>query len=82
MRDMGWVCGSEPQAKPLVFGLDTVYVHWDIQKMPELPNLFRYREQQYTYREYLELSEKQRMQDKAAFENALCELDMGGSANG
>ena len=61
MKDMGYVIGSEAQAKELIIGLDTVYVHSDIQKIKEtLPNgeefeMYKYYEVQYTKQEYAEL---------------------------
>lgn len=81
MKVIGTVCGSADQAKPLVIGIDTVYVHTEIAQAvdPEsgqiMEGQFTYHEVQYDLHEYLELSEKQRMSDRVAFENALCEQD-------
>ncbi len=60
MRNMGVVQGSVAQAKPLIIGKDTVYVHTDIKPMPpdEFSNnaeTFQYNEVQYGRDEYLEL---------------------------
>lgn len=61
MKDMGIVCGSETQAKPVVVGVDTVYEHTDITQVTEpdeqgnIPEgLFRYHEYQYTKDEYID----------------------------
>ena len=69
MKDMGLVYGSAAQAKPLIVGVDTVYVHTDIQKVDRMPNgetvenMWCYHETQYTLAEYLnmQISESQRL---------------------
>lgn len=65
MINLGVVFGSKDQAKPLIVGKDTVYVHTDIIKVGKdsngktLNNLYQYVEIQYTKDEYIQLiSEK------------------------
>lgn len=59
MKDMGIVQGSATQAKPLVIGKDTVYVHTNIVKLEVDPegnptdNLYQYHEVQYGKDEYI-----------------------------
>ena len=49
MRDCGIVIGSETQAQPVVIGIDTVYIHQDIDKYEdENYLLYKYHEYQYT----------------------------------
>ena len=60
MKDMGNVQGSAEQAKPLIVGKDTVYVHTNIVQMEDtegnlIDNLYSYDEIQYTISEYLKL---------------------------
>lgn len=63
MKDMGIVQGSEAQAKPVIIGKDTVYVHTDIKKVEDIDEmtgkpvegLYSYHEIQYTLEEYAEL---------------------------
>lgn len=56
MRDMGRVQGSEAQAKELIIGVDTVYVHSNIElKETEYGNIYEYDEIQYTKDEYITL---------------------------
>lgn len=60
MKDMGIVLGNEEQAKPVIIGKDTVYVHTDIEKVEgidemtgePIEGLYRYHEIQYTLEEY------------------------------
>lgn len=60
MKNYGTVYGSPEQAKPLVIGKDTVYVHSDIKKMDTEDGLelFSYTEVQYGKDEYIELMAK------------------------
>lgn len=61
MKDYGIVYGSAEQAKPLVVGKDTVYVHTDIKEveLEDGSKTFQYHEIQYTKDEYIALiSEK------------------------
>lgn len=52
---MGIVQGSAEQAKPLIVGIDTVYVHSDITKIEteDGSELYQYRETQYEKDEYI-----------------------------
>lgn len=70
MRDMGVVCGSEAQAKPVVIGKDTVYVHTNIKEIDEIDEVtgeritgvYTYNEVQYTLEEYEQLQREQQQQ--------------------
>lgn len=59
MKNMGIVHGNTPQAKPIVIGKDTVYIHTDIQPVIEdgeiVQDLFSYQETQCSYQEYLQM---------------------------
>ncbi len=83
MKDMGIVHGSGEQAKAVIVGFDTVYVHTDIQKVETdhngktVEDLYSYHEVQYSKDEYLDLM----MQENAALKEsitdtqiALCEI--------
>ena len=54
MKDMGIVHGNGEQAKAVIVGVDTVYVHTDIQKVETdhngkaVEDLFSYHEVQYS----------------------------------
>lgn len=61
MKDMGIVQGSPEMAVPLIVGKDTVYVHTDIQQVPDEEGnmVWQYHEIQYDKDEYIRLlSEK------------------------
>lgn len=83
MKDMGIVHGNGEQAKSVIVGVDTVYVHTDIQKVEidqngkAVEDSYSYHEVQYTKDEYLDLI----MQENAALKEsitdtqiALCEI--------
>lgn len=53
MKDMGIVRGSEEQAKELIVGFDTVYVHKNVKKLED--GIYQYEEIQYDKDEYIEL---------------------------
>lgn len=53
---MGIVRGSEEQAKELIVGFDTVYVHKNIKKLED--GDYQYEEVQYNKDEYIELIAK------------------------
>lgn len=60
MRDVGIVTGSAEQAVPLVVGTDVVYIHTDIQEVPntdpereQASPLYQYHEIQYSKDEYI-----------------------------
>lgn len=87
MKFIGIVQGNSEQAKPLVIGKDTVYVHTDIVPVEEdgkvVENLFSYTEVQYGKDEYIELMAQQNAKlesDLIDTQLALCELyeSMGG----
>ncbi len=65
MKDMGIVHGNGEQAKAVIVGVDTVYVHTDIQKVETdhngkaVEDLFSYHEVQYSKDEYLDLMMKE-----------------------
>lgn len=56
MKNMGVVKGSEEQAKELIVGFDTVYVHKNIKKLEN--GDYQYEEVQYDKDEYIELMAK------------------------
>lgn len=83
MKDVGIVIGNGEQAKPLVIGKDTVYMHTDIEPITEnsrgekVDDLFKYHEVQYDKDEYIELLAKQNEELTAGLNDtqlALCEL--------
>lgn len=57
MKDMGIVQGSPEMAVPLVVGKDTVYVHTDIQQVPDAEGnmVWQYHEVQYEKDEYIKM---------------------------
>jgi hypothetical protein len=65
MKDIGSVRGSFEQAKSLIIGKDTVYVHTDIKQIFEdregkpIDGLYEYHEIQYTKDEYIKLISEQ-----------------------
>ena len=64
MKDMGIVRGSAAQAKPLIIGKDTVYVHTNIKPVEDEEGLFEYHEIQYEKDEYIKLmAEQSNLQD-------------------
>lgn len=64
MKDMGKIQGSAEQAKEIIVGTDTVYVHTNIEKITkdkdgnDTDNLYSYNEVQYDKDEYIELMAK------------------------
>lgn len=83
MKNIGIVYGNSEQAKALVIGKDTVYVHTDITPIPEdeygkpVKDLFRYNEVQYGKDEYLEFVVQQSEKlnnDITDTQLALCEI--------
>ena len=63
MRDMGIVQGSAAQAVPLILGVDTVYVHTNIEPVPpgeehENEGLFQYHEVQYDKDDYIRMMDE------------------------
>ena len=81
MKVIGMVQGNTEQAKPLVVGKDTVYVHTDISPVEEdgkvADNLFSYTEVQYDKDEFIEMMAQQNEQlsnDLIDTQLALCEI--------
>lgn len=81
MKVIGTVQGNSEQAKALVIGKDTVYVHTDIVPVEKdgkiVEDLFSYTEVQYDKDEYIELMAQQNEQlgnDLTDTQLALCEL--------
>ncbi len=61
MKDMGIVQGSPEMAIPLIVGKDTVYVHTDIEQVPDAEGntVWQYHEIQYDKDEYIRLMSEQ-----------------------
>lgn len=81
MKLIGTVQGNSEQAKALVIGKDTVYVHTDIAPVEKdgkvVEDLFSYTEVQYGKDEYIELMANQNEQlnnDLTDTQLALCEI--------
>lgn len=62
MKDLGVIYGSAEQAKPLIIGIDIVYVHTNIQPVTNTENneeinnnIFSYHEIQYSKDEYIKI---------------------------
>ena len=60
MKDMGIVQGSPEMAVPLIVGKDTVYVHTDIEQVPDAEGnmVWQYHEIQYDKDEYIRLMDE------------------------
>ena len=81
MKIIGKVVGSAEQARPLVIGKDTVYVHTDILPAEKggkvIDGLFSYNEIQYDKDAYIELLAQKNEQlgkDLTTTQLALCEI--------
>lgn len=81
MKIIGTVQGNSEQAKALVIGKDTVYVHTDIVPVEKdgnvVDDLFSYTEVQYGKDEYIELMVQQNEKlnnDLTDTQLALCEI--------
>lgn len=81
MENMGIVYGDIVQAKPLIIGKDTVYIHTNIKPLEKngkiVENFFVYDEIQYTKDEYLQLMvEENEKLNKELIDTqlALCEV--------
>lgn len=61
MKDVGIVYGSAEQARELIVGVDTVYVHTDIEQVATNngETLFQYHEVQYDKDEYIKVISEQ-----------------------
>ena len=83
MKDYGRVRGSKEQAKPLIIGKDTVYVHTDIVDVED--NQCEYNEVQYGKDEYIQLLSKSSTVLRADLSSAVIELStliaMGGGSS-
>ena len=55
MKDCGLVYGSGAQAKELIIGKDTVYIHSDIEAIEGKENEYKHHEIQYAKDEYIQL---------------------------
>ena len=83
MIDKGIVQGSESQAKPLIVGVDTVYVHTNITKVETdaegkaVEGLYQYNEVQYDKDEYIHMMAEQNRameDDLTNTQLALCDV--------
>ncbi len=76
MKYFGRVRGSLEQSQPLVVGVDTVYEHWNIEKIPDSEE-YEYDENQYDKDEYLKLvSDKTSILEKADKDNKLALIEI------
>ena len=79
MIDVGIVHGSKEQAKELIIGIDTVYVHSNIKQVEteDGSEIYEYNEIQYDKDEYIHiLAEKSTSLEKeiASTQLALCDV--------
>lgn len=74
MKDYGRVRGSKEQAKPLIIGKDTVYVHTDIVAVED--GQFEYNEIQYGKDEYIKLMAESNNALRVDLSEAVMELSM------
>ena len=79
MIEVGIVHGSKEQAKELIIGIDTVYVHSNIKQVEtdDGSEIYEYNEMQYTKDEYIHLlSEKNTSLEKeiTSTQLALCDV--------
>lgn len=83
MIDKGIVRGSESQAKPLIVGVDTVYVHTNIEQVTtdaegnSVEGLYQYNEVQYDKDEYIQIMSKKNAALEAEITStqlALCDV--------
>lgn len=86
MKNMGIVQGSPEMAVPLVVGKDTVYVHTDIQQVPDEEGnmVWQYHEIQYEKDEYIKLmAEQSNLQDNYLLDvdYRLSLVEMGANIN-
>ena len=76
MKYFGRVRGSLEQAQPLIVGVDTVYEHWNIEKVPDSEE-YEYDENQYEKDEYIKLvSDKTSTLEKADKDNKMAILEI------
>ena len=73
MKDYGRVRGSKEQAKPLIIGKDTVYVHTDIVDTED--DQCEYNEVQYDKDEYIGLMSKKAESENADVSEMIIDID-------
>ena len=73
MKDYGRVRGSKEQAKPLIIGKDTVYVHTDIVDIED--DQCEYNEVQYGKDEYIGLMSKKAESENADVSEMMLDID-------
>ena len=73
MKDYGRVRGSKEQAKPLIIGKDTVYVHTDIVDVED--DQCEYNEVQYDKDEYIGLMSKKAESENADVSEMILDID-------
>lgn len=73
MKDYGRVRGSKEQAKPLIIGKDTVYVHTDIVDVED--DQCEYNEVQYDKDEYIGLMSKKAESESADVSEMMLDID-------
>lgn len=76
MKDMGIVQGSPEMAVPLIVGKDTVYVHTDIQQVPDEEGnmVWQYHEIQFDKDEYIKLAIERNEKMQAEYDPLFVEL--------
>lgn len=74
MKDYGRVRGSKEQAKPLIIGKDTVYVHTDIVDIED--DQCEYNEVQYDKDEFIKLMAETNSALRSDLSAAVMELSM------
>ena len=74
MKDYGRVRGSKEQAKPLIIGKDTVYIHTDIVDVED--DQCEYNEVQYDKDEFIKLMAETNSALRSDLSAAVMELSM------
>ena len=73
MKDYGRVRGSKEQAKPLIIGKDTVYVHTDIVEVED--DQCEYSEVQYGKDEFIKMIAEKAESEKADASEIMLDID-------
>ena len=73
MKDYGRVRGSKEQAKPLIIGKDTVYIHTDIVDVED--DQCEYNEVQYGKDEYIQLISERAKAETADISEMMLDID-------
>ena len=73
MKDYGRVRGSKEQAKPLIIGKDTVYVHTDIVDVED--DQCEYNEVQYGKDEFIKMIAEKAESEKADASEIMLDID-------